>query len=122
MRARTTSSSCYSATITITDSTGAKASVPWSFTILPLLDFAPAKGLPIGKVGRPYSVRIPVSGKDARTATIMTTGKIPPGLKLDATGRLTGTPRKPGTYRLKVIASSPSGATVSKLFQITVRT
>ena len=39
----------YSTTITVTDATGAKISVPWSFTILPLLDFAKGKGLPSGR-------------------------------------------------------------------------
>ncbi len=111
----------FSSTITVTDATGAKASVPWSFTILPLLDFAKGKALPLGTVNRLYSAKIPVTGKDAKTAQFAISGKIPPGLELDeTTGRLTGTLLKAGTYRLRVFAFSPSGAPVSKLFVIKV--
>jgi hypothetical protein len=112
----------FASTITVTDSTGAKVSVPWSFTILPLLDFAKGKGLPVGKVNALYSARIPVSGKDARTAEFAISGKIPPGLELDeTTGRLAGTLLKAGTYRLRVFAFSASGAPISKVFVINVR-
>ncbi len=107
--------------MTVTDATGAKVSVPWSFTVLPLLDFAKGKGLPIGKVGRLYSARIPVSGKDAKAALFAVSGQIPPGLELDDTGRLTGTLLKAGTYRLRVFAFSTSGAPISKIFRISVR-
>ena len=111
----------FTSTITVTDATGAKAAVPWSFTILPLLDFAKGKGLAAGKVGRLYSARIPVSGKDAKTAQFALSGKIPPGLELDeTTGRLTGTLLKAGTYRLRVFAFSENGAPVSKVFRIKV--
>ena len=111
----------YSTTVTVTDATGAKVSVPWSFTVLPLLDFAKGKGMPTGKVGRLYSARIPVSGKDAKAAQFAVSGQIPPGLELDDTGRLTGTLLKAGTYRLRVFAFSTSGAPITKVFRISVR-
>jgi large repetitive protein len=112
----------FASTVTVTDSTGAKVSVPWSFTILPLIDFAKGKALPLGKVNALYSARIPVTGKDARTAEFAISGKIPPGLELDeTTGRLTGTLLKAGTYRLRVFAFSESGAPISKVFVIKVR-
>jgi hypothetical protein len=112
----------YSTTITVTDATGAKISVPWSFTILPLLEFAKGKGLTVGTVNRLYSAKIPVSGKDAKTAQFAISGKIPPGLELDeTTGRLTGTLLKAGTYRLRVFAFSQNGAPINKLFVLKVR-
>ena len=48
------------------------------------------------------------------------TGKIPPGLELDDSGRLAGTLLKTGTYTLRVFAFSGSGA-ISKQFTIRVR-
>jgi hypothetical protein len=112
----------YATNVIVTDATGAKVSVPWSFTILPLLDFRKGKTLPVGKLGRRYSAKIPVSGKDARTAQFAVSGHIPPGLDLDeTTGRLTGTLLKAGTYRLRVYAFSANGAPISKLFAIRVR-
>jgi len=117
-----TSAGKFSSTITVTDTTGAKTSVPWSFNILPLIDFAKGKGLPAGKVNRRYSAKFPVTGKDARTAEFAIAGKIPPGLELDeTTGRLTGTLLKAGSYRVRVFAFSANGAPISKLFVIKVR-
>jgi hypothetical protein len=112
----------YPFTVTATDSTGtSKVSVEWNITILPLLDFRKGKGLPIGHLNRLYSAKIPVSGKDSSTATFAVAGKIPPGLELDDTGRLTGTLLKTGTYKIRVYAFSESGAPISKVFSIRVR-
>jgi hypothetical protein len=112
----------YTTNVIVTDATGAKVSVPWSFTILPLLDFRKGKTLPVGKLSKRYSAKIPVSGKDARTAQFAVSGQIPPGLDLDeTTGRLTGTLLKAGRYRLRVYAFSTNGAPISKLFVIRVR-
>jgi hypothetical protein len=111
----------YSATVSVTDATGTKTSVEWKFTILPLLDFRMGKGLPVGKVDRRYSARVPVTGKDARNAEFAVAGQIPPGLELDDTGRLTGVLLKAGRYKLRVFAFPESGAPVSKIFVLRVR-
>ena len=105
----------------MTDATGTKASVPWNITILPLLDFTKGKGLPLGHLNKRYSARIPVKGKDSATAEFAIAGKIPPGLELDDTGRLTGTLLKTGNYKIRVYAFSESGAPISKQFTIRVR-
>ena len=112
----------YTSSITVTDQVGAKASVSWAFTILPLLDFRKGKGLPVGKLDRRYSAKIPVSGKDARTAQFAVSGQIPPGLELDeTTGRLTGVLLRAGNYRLRVFAFPETGSPISKVFRIRVR-
>jgi hypothetical protein len=111
----------YDTQIVVTDTTGAKATVSWRFTVLPLLEFVKGKGLPSGTVDQVYSARIPVSGKDARTAQFALSGKIPPGLELDDTGRLTGVLLKAGTYRIRVFAFPVNGAPISQRFTIRVR-
>jgi large repetitive protein len=111
----------YPFTVTVTDATGTKASVEWNVTVLPLLDFRKGKGLPIGRVNKRYSARIPVSGKESSTAEFAIAGKIPPGLELDDTGRLTGTLLKTGRYKIRVYAFSENGAPISKVFTIRVR-
>lgn len=110
----------YTSTISVTDATGAKASVEFKFTVLPLLQFVRGKGLPTGKVDQTYSARIPVSGKDARTALFAVSGKIPPGLELDDTGRLTGVLLRAGTYRIRVYAFATNGAPITQIFRIRV--
>src|SRR4029078_11481033 len=99
-----------------------KVSVPWSFNILPLIDYAKGKGLPAGKAARPYSAKFPATGKEARTAEFAIAGQIPPGLQLDeTTGRLTGTLLKPCSYRIRVFAFSTTRTTISKEFNLRLR-
>ena len=117
-----TSAGTFRSSLTVTDQTGAKATVPFAITVRPLLAFVRAKVLPAGRVARFYAARIPVSGKDARTALFALAGRIPPGLEYnETTRRLEGTFLKAGTYRLRVYAFSASGAPISKLFTIRVR-
>jgi hypothetical protein len=111
----------YPFTVTVTDGTGAKASVEWNITILPLLDFAKGKGLPAGRVDSTYSARIPVRGKDASSAQFAVAGEIPPGLEVDESGRLTGTLMKAGVYSLRIFAFPENGAPISKTFRFRVR-
>jgi hypothetical protein len=111
----------YPFTVTVTDGTGTKASVEWNVTILPLIDFTKGKGLPVGRVDRVYSARIPIRGKDSATAQFAVAGQIPPGLEIDDNGRLTGTLMRPGVYRLKVYAFPENGAPISKVFRLRVR-
>jgi hypothetical protein len=111
----------YPFTVTVTDGTGAKASVEWNVTILALIDFTKGKGLPVGRVDRPYSARIPVRGKDSSAAQFAVAGEIPPGLEVGEDGRLTGTLLKAGVYRLQVYAFTESGAAISKVFRFRVR-
>jgi large repetitive protein len=112
----------FSPTITVTDQTGAKLSLPFRITILPLLDFVAGKKLPAGRVDRFYAAKLPIKGKDSTTALFALAGKIPPGLEYnDLTRRLEGTLLKAGTYRLRVYAFSANGAPISKLFTIKVR-
>ena len=79
----------YPFTVTVTDGTGAKASVEWNITILPLLDFRKGKGLPIGHVNRLYSARIPVEREGLEPPpSSRSPARSRPGLELDDTGRL----------------------------------
>jgi hypothetical protein len=117
-----TTAGTFASTITVTDQAGAKLSLPFRITIMPLLDFVVGKTLPGGRVDRFYTAKLPVKGKDSSKALFALAGKIPPGLEYnELTRRLEGTLLKAGTYRLRVYAFSANGAPVSKLFTIKVR-
>jgi hypothetical protein len=72
------------------------------------------KALPAAKVGRAYKARFVATGGIApRTWRILggRPGLLPAGIKLNAaTGALSGTPTKAGTYRIRVQATDQAGA------------
>ena len=63
---------------------------------------------PDGTVGVAYSAAYTVAGTPAPTVTAQA-GTLPPGLELDASGRLSGTPTSAGTYPFTVRVSNASG-------------
>ena len=112
----------YPVTVTITDATGAKASVAWNITILPLLSFARnVKAPAAGHVGSRYHWTFKTTGA-SKTRTFALRGKRPPGLTLDkATGTLAGTPTKRGSYRITIRVAGDSATVVQKSFTIRIR-
>jgi large repetitive protein len=117
-----TTSGRYAFTVTITDATGAKASVPWNITILPLLSFAPnAKAPAAGHLGSRYHWIFKTTGA-SRTRTFVLSGKRPPGLTFDrATGTLAGTPTRKGNYRITIRVVGDSATVIQKSFTIRIR-
>ncbi len=112
----------YSFTVTVTDATGAKASVPWNITVLPLLSFLPnAKAPAAGRVGLRYHWTFKTTGA-SKTRSFVLSGKRPPCLTLDkATGSLAGTPTKRGDYRIMIRVTGDSATVVQKSFTIRIR-
>ena len=117
-----TSPGRYAFTVTITDATGAKTSVPWNITILPLLSFVPnIKAPAAGHVGLRYHWTFRTTGA-SKTRSFVLKGKRPPGLTLDkATGTLAGTPTKKGTYRVTIRVTGDSATVIQKSFTISIR-
>ena len=64
--------------------------------------------LPNGATGVAYSANLSASG-GATPVTWAETGALPPGLSLDTSGTLTGTPTNAGTYAFTVTAVDSSG-------------
>ena len=112
----------YAFTVTVTDTTGAKASVPWNITIRPLLAFARSGGAPAsGRVGSSYRWTVRTTGA-SRARSFVLRGKPPPGLTFDkATGILSGRPSKRGTYRVTIRVVGDSAYAVQKSFTIRIR-
>jgi hypothetical protein len=112
----------YAFTITITDATGMKASVPWKITILPLLSFRHGAEAPaVGRVGSSYRWTVKTAGAST-TRTFTLRGKRPPGLTLDkATGILAGTPTRRGTYRITIRVAGDAASVIQKSFTVRIR-
>jgi hypothetical protein len=108
------------ATITLSTSGGATANQPLKLTVKAQLGFA-TTSLPGGKVGRAYSSQIVVRGGIA-PVSLTSTSLFPPGVTLNGeTGKLSGKPRVPGTYRVIVTLKDSYGGTASKRFTILIR-
>ena len=104
--------------LTVTDSIGLKTTLDVSLNIVPKLALA-KQTLKGAKVGGVYGAILHKAG-GARPFRWTMTGA-PKGLKLNAlTGRLTGTPTKAGTYRLRVQVGDVLGALSSRTFVLKV--
>lgn len=108
-------------TITVTDSSGATASKPFTFTVAaPQLTITTNSQLPAAGVGAPYSQAFSATGGNPPYTWLINAGTVP-GLALNAaTGVLSGTPTTPGSYTLTVQAKDNVGVTAAKSFSLTV--
>jgi len=79
--------------------------------------------LPNGKVGTSYSQILAATGGTPPYANFtLATGSLPPGLTLDSTGKISGTPTAvSGTFSFTVSLSDSTGAKGASSFQLTVQ-
>jgi len=103
--------------LTVTDTVGLKGTVDLSLNVVPRLLLAKTK-LPAAKVGGVYSTLLPKTG-GARPFRWTVSGA-PKGLRVSASGRLSGKPTKAGTYRLRVQVADVLGATSSRMYVLKV--
>jgi uncharacterized repeat protein (TIGR01451 family) len=84
-----------------------------SYSTIPLSPISFTSGLPpAGDVGQPYSFQYAATGDEAITLSV--SSGLPPGLILDATGLLSGTPAASGTYAFTVVAIGSSEVPTSR--------
>jgi hypothetical protein len=76
--------------------------------------------LPDGIVGTPYSQAISVTGAAASVTFTVDSGVLPDGITLGATGTLSGTPTKVGTFQFVVRCTDSSQSTATQAYQLTV--
>lgn len=62
---------------------------------------------PSGQEGKPYRSQVKATGGN-RNYRYRVVGDMPPGLKLDPQGQVTGTPTRPGTFQFTISASDGS--------------
>jgi hypothetical protein len=99
-------------TVTVTDGLGATASRAYTVEVAPAALTLESTNLGNGVVGNPYNQAIVVSGGAAPYAFSISSGQLPPGVRLDpATGALSGTPIAAGTYAFTIRVVDSNGAT-----------
>ena len=114
-----TAAGSFSVTVQATDSAQVTATKAYSVTVAAALTITTAT-LPGGTVGTPYSQTLAASGGTAPLTWSVSTGTLPTGLTLSATGSLTGTPTAAGTFTFTIQVADATRATATKSFTITV--
>jgi uncharacterized protein (TIGR03437 family) len=109
----------YTFTVTVTDSTGTSCSSPFSLIIIPPPAITTASPLVSGETGANYSQNILAKG-GAPPYSFGVSAGLPPGLSLDPTGILNGTPSTAGTYTFIAKVTDSTGASGSSQFSLTI--
>jgi len=95
---------------------------PLSITVVEPVQITTSSPLPGGTLGVQYAQQLASTGGTAPVTWSKTSGELPPGLSLSASGSVSGTPTALGTYNFTVKAedSSAPKSSDTKPFSITV--
>jgi hypothetical protein len=109
----------YSFTINVTDAAGVTGSKDFYITIQPPVEVSTAS-LPNGVVGTAYSQTLAAAKGVPPYSWSITAGSLPPGLTLNLTGIISGTPTSSNTYNFTARVADAAGGTASKALTITI--
>lgn len=118
---RPSAAGSFGATLRLTDSEGRTADYPAAFGVASRLAISTLK-LRTGKVGRLYRGKLTAIGGVFPKKWKVKTGPLPRGIRFDRTlGLLSGTPTRPGRYRVTFEATDALKVTSKKTLRIEVR-
>ena len=117
-----TAAGVFSFTVQVADSASLTASRAFAIPVTAgALAVVASPPLPPGAVGVAYSQTLSDSGgTPPDTSWAVTSGALPPGLSLNASGALSGTPTSSGAYSFTAKVTDSAGATASASFQLTI--
>jgi hypothetical protein len=114
-----TTAGAFNFTVKATDTNGCTGTRAYTVLICPTITVNPAS-LPNGFTSIPYSQTLTATGSAAPYSFAVTTGALPGGLILSASGSLTGTPTGPGTFNFTVTATDAMGCTGERSFSVVI--
>jgi cyclophilin family peptidyl-prolyl cis-trans isomerase len=106
-------------TVKVTDSGGNTGSQQYTLTINPALSIT-ATALPAATVGTAYDATVPTSGGTGADTFEITSGTLPAGLTLDASGTITGTPTTAttGPINVTILVTDSIGDSASQVVAV----
>lgn len=114
-----TVSGVFTAIASVTDSMSITVQRAYSLTVNPALSVVWAAALPNGRVAAAYSAPTGTASAGTTPYTWSATG-LPPGLSVNTTGGVVGTPTAPGTFPVTIKVTDASGASAQKSYNITI--
>ena len=107
-------------TVQVMDSSGATTTQSLSITVAGAALTVTTTSLPGGTVGTPYSQSLSATGGSGGYTWSVSSGSLPAGLSLAASGAISGTPTAAGTASFTAQVKDSSGATATQSLGITV--
>ena len=104
----------------VSDGEGRTADVHFALVVSPKLALA-RKSLVPASTGHAYGARITTSGGVGATTFRVVRGRLPGGIRLNATGTLIGSPRTPGTNHFVIEVRDKLGASSRGIYVLMVR-
>ena len=111
----------YAATITVRDASAQTATTALRLTIVAPLAVASQTLLPGATVGVTYSQALKASGGSGAQAWRLAGGTLPPGIQMDAGGKLGGVARGAGDFTFRAEVRDAGGRVASQLFSLSAR-
>jgi len=110
--------------IKVTDSTGQIAMANYTFSTAPappppLQIVTPS--LPDGVALAPYATSVAATGGTPDYIFSLAGGSLPPGVNIQGSGAISGTPTTPGTYNVTIRVTDSTGATASRGYSILIK-
>jgi hypothetical protein len=102
------------------DSAGIKTTKTLAIQIQPVPIQITTSSLPASTVGASYAQTLTATGGSPPFLWSLTSGSLPPGLVLDSTGAVRGTPTTAGTHAFSLQAMDIAGTSATKAYAITI--
>jgi large repetitive protein len=120
LRGIPTASGSFSAELAVKDESSQTATVPVDIRVAPRISITTAR-LPRAVAGQLYRARLMSGGGLAPRRWTVAGGSLPRGVRLDGrAGVLSGTPRRAGSYRLRVRISDRLGGAATAALRLVV--
>ncbi len=117
--------SSYTVSVTVTDATRASATANFTIAVTvpqPPLQINSTNSLPAGVVGTAYSAVLTANGGTGNFSFSLAQGSsLPPGLTINSSGVIVGTPTTPGTFSFTAQVNDTGGNSASGGFSILIR-